>query len=88
MERMHIEAIDAWAEKDAIAVLGKDPNTGKEVPQHTFGRQATIRRSNIKRMETLKESQKPFLYNEYVIRTLSILARSGKTFYGNVPTFD
>ena len=88
MKRMHIEAIDVWAEKDAMAVLGKDPNTGKEVPQHAFGRQANIRRGYIKRMETLKESQKPFLYNEYVVRTLAILARSGKTFFGNVPSYN
>lgn len=88
MERMHIEGINDWSKKDAAAVLGKDPDTGKKVAQHPFGRQATIRRNLIKRMETLKESQKPFLYNEYVIRTLAILAKSGRKFYGDIPSFD
>ena len=78
MRRLHIEAIEKWSDKDAKAVLSH---------KHTIGRQAGIRLNLIKKMETLGESGKRALYNEYCKRLRTKVSEGGKIF-GNIPSYN
>lgn len=78
MRRLHIEAIEKWLDKDAKVVLSHN---------HTIGRQAGIRLNLIKKMETLGESGKRALYNEYCKRLRTKVSEGGKIF-GNIPSYN
>ena len=75
----HIDTIKYWATRDAAMALSGE---------HSAGRQAEIRLHLIKRMETIDEEDKRYLYNRY-LRILEVGVKAGNPrIRYSVPEFD
>ena len=79
MRQQQMVTADKWSDSDSKIILNFE---------HTIGRQAGIRLSLIKRMETIDDDEKRELYNEYCKQLRTKLTGSGIRFFGNIPSFE